>query len=483
MEAYERVGWGRLGEDTVESSYISPDIRWQAEGKLAGPSFWPRLVRGEVFRENAAEFMRTNAKRYGDLVGFRALGRQVLQFNHPELVQEMLVRDASHHHRNLVMQRSKDILGEGLLTSEEPLHMRQRRLAQPAFHRQRISAYGEVISQATIRMTQHWPSGAVLDVRAEMMLLALRIVGKTLFDTELEQDVEKIAAAADAFQSYLPLAWLPLSRALQASPLPSMRRIRKGREELDELIYGMIRERRADPRDRGDLLSMLISSEDTEGAEAGGASASMSDTQVRDECLTVMLAGHETTANALSFVLWLLAEHPEIQEELAEESARVLQGRAPTAADYPALKFAEQVFAEALRLYPPVWVTARTAAESYAYRGMTIEKGTILVAPQFAVHRDARFYAEPLKFDPSRFTAEAKAARPKMAYFPFGAGSRQCIGEGLAWMEGTLCLAAMMQEWRVVRLEGAARSIALAPSVTLRPKGPVRLRVERRARA
>ena len=428
-------------------------------------------------------FMLANAQRYGDLVSFRALGRTVLQFNHPELVQEMLVRDASHHHRNLVMQRSKDILGEGLLTSEEPLHMRQRRLAQPAFHRQRISAYGEVIAQATTTMTQKWPSGEVLDVRAEMLLLALRIVGKTLFDTELEQDVEKIAAAADAFQSYLPLAWLPFSRVLQASPLPSMRRIRRGREELDELIYRMIRERRADPRDRGDLLSMLISSVDTEGAEPGGVAASMSDTQVRDECLTVMLAGHETTANALSFVLWLLAQHPAIQDELAAETAHVLQGRSPTAADYPELKLAEQVFAEALRLYPPVWVTARTAAESYEYRGMKIKQGTILVASQFAVHRDPRFFAEPLKFDPSRFTAEAKALRPRMAYFPFGAGSRQCIGEGLAWMEGTLSLAAMIQEWRVVALEGAPRSIALAPSVTLRPKGPVRLRVERRHRA
>ena len=425
-------------------------------------------------------FMLSNAEKYGDLVSFRALGRTVLQFNHPELVQEMLVRDASHHHRNLVMRRSKDILGEGLLTSEEPLHMRQRRLAQPAFHRQRISAYGEVIAQATTAMTQKWPSGGVLDVRAEMMLLALRIVGKTLFDTELEQDVDKIAAAADAFQSYLPLAWLPFSRVLQASPLPSMRRIRRGREELDELIYRMIRERRADPRDRGDLLSMLMSSVDTESAEQGGVAARMSDTQVRDECLTVMLAGHETTANALSFVLWLLAEHPEVQEELAAEVDRVLGGRAPAAADYPELKLAEQVFAEALRLYPPVWVTARTAAESYEYHGMKIERGTIVVAPQFAVHRDARFFAEPLKFDPSRFTAEAKALRPRMAYFPFGAGSRQCIGEGLAWMEGTLSLAAMMQEWRVVRLEGAPREIALAPSVTLRPKGPVRLRVARR---
>ena len=480
----------------MEIATVPPDIRWQADGVPAGPKLWPRLVRGEVFRGNAASFLLENAQSYGDLVYFRAVGRPVLQFNHPELVQEMLVRDALHHHRNLVMQRSKDILGEGLLTSEEPLHMRQRRLAQPAFHRQRVSAYGEVIAQATLAMAEAWPDGEALDVRAQMMQLALRIVGKTLFDTDLEQDVHKIAAAADAFQSFLPLAWLPFSRWLQASPLPSMRRIRRGREELDELIYRMIRERRADPRDRGDLLSMLLTSVDTEvampsGADAapgragdatqGGAGARMSDTQVRDECITVLLAGHETTANALSFALWLLAQHPEMQEELAEECGRVLGGRVPTAADYPELKMAEQVFAEALRLYPPVWVTARLAAEDYGYRGFTIRKGTILVAPQYAVQRDARFFPEPLRFEPSRFRPEVKATRPRMAYFPFGAGGRQCIGEGLAWMEGTLALAALMQGWRVRPLEGAPRTIALAPSVTLRPRGPVMLRVERRA--
>ena len=228
---------------------------------------------------------------------------------------------------------------------------------------------------------------------------------------------------------------------------------------------------------------MFLAAEDTEAAAGdgrAGSSAKMSDVQVRDECLTVLLAGYETTANALSFALWLLAGHQEIQEELAAECARVLNGRVPGAADTPQLRLAERVFAETLRLYPPVWVTARTAAESYAYRGMTIAKGTVLVAPQFAVHRDARFYADPLRFDPSRFTAEAKAERIRMAYFPFGAGSRQCIGEGLAWMEGTLALAAVMQQWRVRRLAGATEEIALSPSVTLRPRGRMLLRVERR---
>ena len=452
----------------------SPEIRYRPGTNVPlGPSLGGRLFSGAAFREHAAEFLRSNLQ-YGDLVQFSALGRTVLQFNHPELVGEMLVRDAPYHHRNLVMQRSRAVLGHGLLTSEEPLHLRQRRLAQPAFHRDRIAAYGEVISAYTRKTTAGWTDGAVTDVRADMLLLALRIVGKTLFDTDVEAEVHDIAAAVDSFQGFLPIAFLPFPGLIQRLPLPAMRRITRGRAQLDRLIYRMIAERRAAPGDRGDLLSMLLAAVDEE--DAGG----MSDVQVRDECLTILLAGHETTANALSFALWLLASAPEVQERLAGECRAVLGGRAPAAADYKALPLAEQVFAEALRLYPPVWVTARTAAVDYPYRGLTVRAGTVLIAPQFAVQRDPRWFAEPDRFDPARFTAEARAARPKFAYFPFGAGGRQCIGEGLAWMEGVLALAGVAQDWRVTPVPGAAEEIAISPSVSLRPSGAVPLRVERR---
>lgn len=434
------------------------------------------MTSGELLRENAADYLVSNAQRYGDLVKFRAVGREVLQFNHPELIADMLQRNERLHHRNLVMQRSKVILGEGLLTSEEPLHMRQRRLAQPAFHRARIHAYGEVIATATAKTTGAWQDCGEIDAHADMLLLALRIVGQTLFSMDFEENVDSIATAVDAFQSFLPLAFLPLPHLLQRLPLASMHRIRKGRQDLDTLIYRAIAERRADPRDRGDLLSMLLASVDAEG----GADNRMSDQQVRDECLTVLLAGHETTANALSFILWQLAKDEAVQEQLAAEAKRVLNGRLPTADDYAQLPFAEQVVAEGLRLYPPVWVTSRMAAEAYEYRGMEIAKGSFLLAPQIVVHRDPRFWDDPLRFDPGRFRAEAKAARLKLAYFPFGAGSRQCIGEGLAWMEGVLALATMAQGWRFVLPPGAADTMAMRPSVTLRPKGPVRLRLERR---
>jgi cytochrome P450 len=465
---------------TLDTQFSEPIIRRRPGSTLpVGPSFLPRLLRGGPFRQDAASFLKQNAEQYGDLVYFETLGVKLLQFNHPELVQEMLVRDAHHHSRGIVMQRARSVLGNGLLTSEEPLHVRQRRLAQPAFHRQRISAYGEVITGYTLKMTDSWTSGSVIDAREEMLLLALRIVGKTLFDTDVEGEVHKIAAAVDSFMGFLPLAFLPFPDLIQRLPIPSMRRIRRGCDGLDELIYRMIRERRADPRDRGDLLSMLLASVDQEATDTEGP-ARMTDAQVRDECLTVLLAGHETTANALSFALRLLADNPEIQEQLASECRRALDGRAATADDYTNLNFAEQVFAEALRLYPPVWVTARTAKEDYAYRGMTIVRGTLLAAVQFAVHRDPRWWTDPETFDPARFTPAAKATRPRMAYFPFGAGNRQCIGEGLAWMEGVLSLATIVQNWKLKLAPGQTEPLSIAPSISLRPKGAVPLLVERR---
>jgi cytochrome P450 len=464
----------------MEALFAAPDIRLRPGKPVpVGPPSFSRFFSRRVYRQNVAEFFQENAEKYGDLVAFQALGTQVLQFNHPELVYELLVRDAHRHHRGLVMQRAKSVLGNGLLTSEEPLHNRQRRLAQPAFHRQRIAAYGETITHYTRRMTAEWADGGVLDVHDEMLLLALRIVGKTLFDTEVEGEVHKIADAVDSFMGFLPLAFLPFPELMERLPIPSMRRIRRGRKGLDELIYRMIRERRADPRDRGDLLSMLLASVDRESGDAASASG-MTDEQVRDECLTVLLAGHETTANALSFALRLLAGNQEIQERLVAESDRVLAGRDATAEDYGNLKYAEQVFAEALRLYPPVWVTARTAKEDYEYRGIPIRKGTILAAVQFAVHRDARWWPEPEKFDPGRFTPAAKGTRPRMAFFPFGGGNRQCIGEGLAWMEGVLALATIVQDWRLTPAPGHEAPVRIAPSISLRPKGAVPLLVERR---
>jgi cytochrome P450 len=446
----------------------------------AGPSFLPRFLTGRMFRQTAVESMAESARRYGDLVHYTVFGRHIYQLNHPELIEDFLIKDAGKHHRGIVMQRSKAVLGEGLLTSEEPLHMRQRRLAQPAFLRHRIAKYGEVIGENAAAISQSWKAGAVRDVHEDMLELALRIVGKCLFDLDVQshEEVKRVSAAVDAFMGFLPLAILPFSEQIQRLPLPAMKRIRKGQADLDRIIYGMIHERRRSPGDRGDLLSMLMEAVDTEGS-----SGRMSDQQVHDECLTIMLAGHETTANALSFSLWLLAKYPEVQTRLYEEARMVLGDRAPIAADYSRLPYATQVFSETMRLYPPVWVIARSCVEPYEIAGYAIAKGAVLIAPQFVVHRDERFYPDPLRFDPERFAVDKKEtvrSRPRFAFFPFAAGSRQCIGEGLAWMEGVLSLATIVRDWKLSLPAGAPAQIAVNPAISLRPKHGVPLLVERR---
>ena len=452
-------------------SPTSPRIRTDRTGKRpAGPSFARPLLSARPFSQGPLDVLEDNARTFGDLTLSRAAGRNIFQFNHPDLAQEMLVTDARHHHRGMVMQRSKLVLGEGLLTSEDPLHMRQRRLAQPAFHRDRIAAYGRIIGQYAAETTAQWQPGTTRDVHADMQTLALRIVGRTLFDQELAGATERIARAIDNYMAFLPLVFLPFSDLIQKLPLPMMRRIHASRADLDQLIFSIIAERRADGRDRGDLLSMLLASEDTE--EHTG---SMSDSQVRDECVTAMLAGNETTANALSFALGLLARHPREQQRLHEEAAGVLGDRNPSAEDYPRLRHTHMCFAETMRLYPPVWVTARTAAEAYQFRGFTIPKGSLLLAPQWIMHHDPRFWDHPTAFDPSRFADENKSRRPRMSYFPFGAGSRQCIGEGLAWMEGVLTLATIARDWHISLPPGSPSEMPIKARVSLRPDGQVPL--------
>jgi len=465
-----------------------PDIRLKpGSNDPPGPPFLPRLLSGKIFRQSTVEFLADNAARYGDLVHYRAMKRKIYQFNHPDLIQELLVNDEPRNRRGIVMQRSRFILGDGLLTSEEPLHMRQRRMAAPAFHRARIAAYGDVIANYAAEMTARWRPGP-LDLHPEMLLLALRIVGKCLFDTDAQSEVKRISAAVDAFMGFLPLVFLPFSKQIERLPFGPMAKIRQGGVDLDNIIYGMIAERRKSPGDRGDLLSMLLAATDVEDNPGGmphGPATGMSDKQVRDECLTIMLAGHETTANGLSFALWMMAKHPEAQELVHHEAVRVLGSRPPDATDFPRLRYAYMVFAETMRLYPPVWVTGRSAgAEPYDFRGITIPAGAVLIAPQIVVHRDPRFWPEPEKFDPLRFSEENKSpngkARPKFSYYPFGAGSRQCIGEGLAWMEGVFVLATIFRDWRVRPAPDAPEELPMSPMISLRPKRGVPLVIERR---
>jgi cytochrome P450 len=448
----------------------------------AGPHLWSRLLTGKPIWQNPIDTLSENARRYGDLVHFRALDGHVFQFNHPALIQELLTENEKHNRRVLVMQRARSFLGDGLLTSEEPLHMRQRRMAAPAFHRQRISSYADAIAHFAAEVTGRWQPG-VRKMHPEMLLIALRIVGKTLFDIDDEAEALSIT---DAFSSMRgvppPPAWLPdkLLETLQSLPFGPMLRVRKGMDRLDSIIYGMIAARRKAPGDRGDLLSMLLEATDSEeSGQSPTAASRMSDKLVRDECLTIILAGHETTANVLSFAMDVLIRHPEVQERLHDEALRVLDTRRPQAADYPNLKYCYMVFAEVMRLFPTVWVIGRSAGpEPYDFHGFTIPPKAALLAPQIVVHRDPRFWEEPEAFNPLRFAGDSK--RPRYAYFPFGGGSRQCIGEALAWMEGVFTLATIAREWRLEPAPGAPARLPLQASINLRPGNGVPARLIRR---
>ena len=418
-----------------------------------------------VMQRDPIPFLTRLARDYGDIVQFQ-VGPQVLVLvSHPDLIREMLVARPHSFHKSRVMQRAKIILGEGLLTSENPLHQRQRRLAQPAFHRDRIARYAEVMVERAAVMRDQWRDGQTVDIHHEMMRLTLSVVAKTLFDAEVEGEEDEIGRALTSLIDLFPLLMNPFSTYLRNLPVPSTLRFRKAIARLDRTIYGIIDERRASGEDRGDLLSMLLLAQDEEG-DGGG----MSDRQLRDEALTLFLAGHETTANALAWTWYLLARHPEV----AAEVRRVAGDALPTAADYPRLQYLEMVLAESMRLYPPAWALSRLAIDDMSLGGYDVPRGAVVMASQAITHRDPRFWPDPDRFDPTRFAPDAKLARPKFAYFPFGGGSRVCIGEGFAWMEGVLLLATLAQRWD---MELLSRDVKPKASITLRPAGGIRMRL------
>ena len=419
------------------------------------------------FRRDPLAFFTALAK-ISDVVHYQMGPRQVTFVNHPEYIKDLLVTSNRKFIKSHVLQRAKRVLGEGLLTSEGEIHLRQRRLAQPAFHRQRIAAYAETMVAEAAALTERWRPGAIVDMHAEMMRLTLVIAGKTLFGTDVAKDAEEVGAALADFMEMFGFIFLPFSNVLERLPVPPMNRIGKARKRLDAIIYRLIRERRASPGDHHDLLSMLISATDFEGDGTG-----MTDEQLRDECVTIFLAGHETTANALTYAWMLLAQDPEAAERMRSEIA-TLNGKFPTVEDFPRLRYTYAVFAETLRLYPPAWGLGRQATEPHAFGGLHVEPGTMVICSQWVMHRDARFWPSPERFDPDRWLQEDKS-RPKFAYFPFGAGPRQCIGESFAWMEGVLLLATLTQRFSAELRPGYR--LRLRAAITLRPKDPVPMRL------
>ncbi|MCA1616746.1 MAG: cytochrome P450, partial [Acidobacteria bacterium] len=421
------------------------------------------------------KFLTRITREHGDVVHFRIGPQHVYLLNHPDLVRDALVTRQDHFHKGRALQRSKRLLGEGLLTSEGEHHRRQRRLVQPGFHRKRIETYGATMTEYADRYSSGWRDGAEVDIAHEMMRLTLAIVGKALFNADVEGEADDVGEALTVIMEMFQMLLLPYSEYLEKLPLPQNRRFLRARARLDAIIYRIIAERRESGEDAGDLLSMLLHARDEEGD--GGR---MTDEQLRDEVMTLILAGHETTANALAWTWYLLARHPGAETKLHAELDAVLGGgrRLPTVEDLPALRYTEMVFSESMRLYPPAWTVGRLAVKDYAVAGYTIPAGSLVLISQYVMHRDPRFWPDPLRFDPERFAPEARDARPQYAYFPFGAGARRCVGEGFAWMEGSLLIAAIARRWRMRLVP--AHPVVEHPRITLRPKHGIRVTLGKR---
>jgi cytochrome P450 len=438
----------------------------------SGPKGPPLLGHLFAFRRDPLAFLSRIARDYpGDVLRFRPGPRDVYLLKHPDLIKDVLVTHQHDYSKSRGLEWAKLFLGEGLLTSEGEFHTRQRRLAQPAFHRQRIGSYADDMVQRTVRAREAWSAGQVLDVDDEMMRLTLAVVSSSLFGTDVGASAEQVSEDLASIIALFPRFSLPLFGLIQKLPLPSNVRFDRAVARLDALVYRLISERQRDGRDHGDLLSMLVLAQDDEG---GGR---MTDRQLRDEVITLLLAGHETTSNALTWTWYLLSQNPEAEARWREELRRVLGDRVPTIEDLPALRYTEMVLAESMRLFPPAWGIGRRALRDVTLGGFAIRKGAILALSPYIVHRDARFWPDPLRFDPDRFTPEAKAARPRFAYFPFGGGARSCIGEPFAWMEGVLLLATIGQRWGLRLLPG--HPVELQALMTLRPRYGMRMVAER----
>ena len=412
------------------------------------------------FIREAPEFLYRIAREHGDIVHLRLGQQDVFAISNPEWIQDILVTHQAQFKKSRTLERARALLGDGLLTNEGDAHKRQRRLVQPAFHHERLMGYGAAMVACAAAAREQWREGETLDVAPEMMRVTMAIVTKTLFSADVGGEADEIGTAlTEVFQMFRTLL-LPFSQYLEKLPvLPSVRKFNRARKRLDATIYRLISERRASGEDKGDLLSMLLSAQE----EGSG----MSDEQVRDESLTLFLAGHETTAAALIWSWYLLSQNPSAEAKFHEELDRVLAGRLPTFDDLERLKYTEALFAETLRLYPPAWAIGRRALTDYDVGGVRIRKGQILVVSPYVVHRDPRWFPDPLKFSPERWMEE-RQDRPRFSYFPFGGGTRVCIGERFARAEGVLLLATIGQKWKLSLTPG--HKVETYATITLRSK-------------
>jgi len=428
-----------------------------------------------AYRRGRLDFLLSLAQRYGDICYFEMGSQKVYLLNHPDFIKEVLVDNSQNFIKGPALQRAKLLLGEGLLTAEGETHRSHRRLAQPAFHRSRIEAYAKVMNEYTARRIADWRDGQTIDLAEEMMALTLAIVGKTLFDADMEHEAAEIGAAitdmlkatdTSSISSVLSdlMKKLPVVRSRSAAKAKA--KFENAKATLDKLILRIIDERKKSGADRGDLLSMLILASDEEDG------SQLSSSQLRDEAMTIFMTGHETTAVTIAWAFYLLSANPEAEAKLHAEIDKVLMGRTPSIGDLGNLPYTDMIISECMRLYPPAWALQRTALKDCYIGKYRVPKGAMVLMSQYVTHRDPRYFPDPERFDPERWT-ESRNNRPQFSFYPFGGGPRRCIGDMFALMETKLLLIGLAQKWQMrVRSD---QKIGLQPVMSLRPKYGMRV--------
>lgn len=425
------------------------------------------------FNRDQLGFIERARLEFGDVVWMRFLYVPALFLYHPDDVEYVLVTNPKNFIKSMSLRSNffQRLVGNGLLTSQGEEWKRARRLSQPAFHRERVASYAQVMVDYSQRLSAKWQQGETRDIHPDMMRLTLEIVVQCLFSADVSHDVDDVGATlkelVKPFASQATLKWILNNRL----PTPAHVRFHTLAKKIDNVVYRIISERRASGRDEGDLLSMLLAARDEDGTQ-------MSDRQLRDEVMTLFLAGHETTALTLAWAWYLLGSNPEAERKFHAELDEVLGGRAPTAADLPRLKFTEQIAKESMRLYPPAYGLGREAIDDCEIGGYRVPKGTQVFMFQWATQRDPRFFKEPLAFRPERWSEEFIEQLPKYAYFPFGGGPRVCIGASFAMMEIILCLATIGQKFRLELVPD--HPVSIFPAMSLRPKDGIKVRVQAR---
>jgi cytochrome P450 len=418
-------------------------------------------------------FLTHCAREYGDIVPMRLGLTPTCLLTHPDFIEEVL-KDRDSFIKSRGFRALRTLLGEGLLTSEGESWFRQRRLAQPVFHQKRIAGYGTIMVEYAERMLTTWHNGETRNVHADMMRLTLNIVMKCLFNQDIDAgNAQVVANALDVAMNWFESKRKQNFLIWEWFPRPENVRYRNAISQMDATIYRIIEQRRTSDEDPGDLLSMLMQARDEDDGTG------MSDRQLRDEVATLMLAGHETTANALTWTWMLLAQHPEVLAKLEAELQQVLDGRSPTVADITQLRYTEMIVKESMRLYPPVAIFGREAAVDCHIGGYSLPKGCTIMISQWVMHREERYFEDPETFKPERWANDLEKQLPRGVYIPFGDGPRVCIGKGFALMEAILLLATIAQNFRLNLVPDFP--IVPQPSITLRPEYGIKVVVERRA--